>query len=85
MNSKRYALSAGKWIPTFWMIIPTPYSVPGKTEGQSLTVYQTNVCWKTVNQLAQGVPEQGMLYIKMSKKTLCVEICALLHTATLSV
>ena len=38
-----------------------------------------------MNQLAQGVPKQGMLYMYVQKNSLFVEICALLHTATLSV
>ena len=77
-------MSAGKQTPTCWKIRPPPYSVSGKTEGESVTDYRINFWWKTTNQLEQGVPTQGMLYMCAKHNSICGNLF-ILRTATLSV
>jgi len=40
-----------------------------------VTLYQTNFWWKTLNQLAQGVPKKGTLYMYVQQNSVYGNLC----------
>ena len=77
MNSKWYAMSAGKYCSyqhferSYYLHIQCQVG----QEEKSVLVHQINFWWKTLNQMAQRVPKQGMLYMYIQQNSVCGNLC----------